>query len=118
MTQPSPSSCCIDRPVKLNQPWLKFGSGEALLRAAVASEQARTGIRRVVLQSSDAGYSLYRRLGFSEVAKFETPDDYTLNVKLTQPLVDQFSALAQFPAPQPRPCDMNMVAEEALAFAK
>ena len=31
-------------------------------------------------------------------------------------LVDQFSALAQFPAPQPRPCDMNQVAEEALAL--
>jgi GNAT superfamily N-acetyltransferase len=46
------------------------GYGEALLRAAVASEQARTGIKRIVLQSTDAGYSLYRRLGFSEVAKF------------------------------------------------
>jgi PAS domain S-box-containing protein len=31
-------------------------------------------------------------------------------------LVDQFSALAQFPTPQPRPCDMNQVAEEALAL--
>lgn len=31
-------------------------------------------------------------------------------------LVDQFSALAQFPAPQPRPCDMNRIAEEALAL--
>ncbi len=31
-------------------------------------------------------------------------------------LVDQFSALAQFPAPQPRPCDMNHVADEALAL--
>ena len=31
-------------------------------------------------------------------------------------LVDQFSALAQFPAPQPRACDMNKVAEEALAM--
>jgi PAS domain S-box-containing protein len=29
-------------------------------------------------------------------------------------LVDQFSALAQFPAPQPRACDINQVAEEAL----
>jgi len=29
-------------------------------------------------------------------------------------LVDQFSALAEFPAPQPRACDMNQVAEEAL----
>ena len=31
-------------------------------------------------------------------------------------LVDQFSALAEFPAPQPRACDMNQVAEEALAL--
>jgi GNAT superfamily N-acetyltransferase len=48
----------------------RSGYGEAVLRAAVAAEQARTGIRRVVLQSTDAGYSLYRRLGFTEVAKF------------------------------------------------
>jgi two-component system nitrogen regulation sensor histidine kinase NtrY len=31
-------------------------------------------------------------------------------------LVDQFSALAQFPAPQPRACEMNRVVEEALAL--
>jgi PAS domain S-box-containing protein len=31
-------------------------------------------------------------------------------------LVDQFSALAQFPAPRPRPCDLNHVADEALAL--
>jgi hypothetical protein len=31
-------------------------------------------------------------------------------------LVDQFSALAQFPAPQPRACDMNRVVDEALAL--
>ena len=31
-------------------------------------------------------------------------------------LVDQFSALAQFPAPQPRACDLNQVAEAALAL--
>jgi two-component system, NtrC family, nitrogen regulation sensor histidine kinase NtrY len=31
-------------------------------------------------------------------------------------LVDQFSALAQFPATQPRPCDVNQVAEQALAL--
>ncbi len=31
-------------------------------------------------------------------------------------LVDQFSALAQFPAPQPRACDMNQIVEEALAL--
>ena len=31
-------------------------------------------------------------------------------------LVDQFSALAQFPVSQPRACDMNKVVEEALAL--
>jgi PAS domain S-box-containing protein len=31
-------------------------------------------------------------------------------------LVDQFAALAQFPAPQPRACSMNQIAEEALAL--
>jgi PAS domain S-box-containing protein len=31
-------------------------------------------------------------------------------------LVDQFSALAQFPAPQPRACDFNQIADEALAL--
>jgi GNAT superfamily N-acetyltransferase len=48
----------------------RMGYGEALLREAVAVEQRRTGIERVVLQSTDAGYSLYRRLGFHEIAKF------------------------------------------------
>jgi len=31
-------------------------------------------------------------------------------------LVDQFSALAQFPASQPKACDINRVAEEAMAL--
>jgi hypothetical protein len=31
-------------------------------------------------------------------------------------LVDQFSSLAQFPAPAPRACSMNQIAEEALAL--
>jgi len=31
-------------------------------------------------------------------------------------LVDQFSALAQFPASQPRACDINQVAEQAMAM--
>jgi two-component system nitrogen regulation sensor histidine kinase NtrY len=37
-------------------------------------------------------------------------------VRTLRTLVDQFSALAQFPAPQPRACDLNCVAEEALAL--
>jgi ribosomal protein S18 acetylase RimI-like enzyme len=46
------------------------GYGEALLRAAVAREQARTGIHKLVLQSTEAGHSLYKRLGFRQVARF------------------------------------------------
>ncbi len=37
-------------------------------------------------------------------------------VETLRTLVDQFSALAQFPAAQPRPCDVNEVAEQALAL--
>jgi len=48
----------------------RMGYGEALLRAAVAAEQERSGPCRLVLQSTDAGYALYRRMGFREVAKF------------------------------------------------
>lgn len=46
------------------------GYGEALLRAAVAAEQRRTGIRRLVLQSTEIGHTLYLRMGFRPVAKF------------------------------------------------
>ena len=37
-------------------------------------------------------------------------------VETLRRLVDQFSALAQFPAPQPRPCIMNQIVDEALAL--
>lgn len=46
------------------------GYGEALLRAAIAREQQRTGLECLVLQSTEAGHNLYRRLGFREVSKF------------------------------------------------
>jgi GNAT superfamily N-acetyltransferase len=46
------------------------GYGEALLRAAAAQMTARTGLRRLALQSTEAGYSLYRRLGFRDVTTF------------------------------------------------
>jgi len=43
--------------------------------------------------------------------------DVILNsVGTLRTLVDQFSVLAQFPAPQPRPCDLNKVADEAVAL--
>jgi ribosomal protein S18 acetylase RimI-like enzyme len=46
------------------------GYGEALLRDAIAEVHRRTGLTRLVLQSTDAGYRLYKRLGFYEVTKF------------------------------------------------
>ncbi|MEO8097794.1 MAG: GNAT family N-acetyltransferase [Acidobacteriota bacterium] len=48
----------------------RLGYGEALLRAAV--EQARQDMRveRLVLQSSEAGHALYRRMGFRETTRF------------------------------------------------
>ena len=48
----------------------RLGYGEATMRAAVAQMQRRTGIERIVLQSTEAGYSLYRRLGFRDATRF------------------------------------------------
>jgi len=46
------------------------GYGEALLRDAVEEVRRRTGLTRLVLQSTDAGYRLYKRIGFHDVTKF------------------------------------------------
>jgi ribosomal protein S18 acetylase RimI-like enzyme len=46
------------------------GYGEALLRQAVAEAENRSGPRRIVLQASEAGHALYRRLGFRDVTRF------------------------------------------------
>ncbi len=46
------------------------GYGEALLRAAVAEYQRRTGLDQFVLQSTEAGYALYRRMGFQDATRF------------------------------------------------
>jgi ribosomal protein S18 acetylase RimI-like enzyme len=43
------------------------GYGEALLRAALAERQVGEPL---VLESTEAGYPLYRRLGFKDVARF------------------------------------------------
>jgi ribosomal protein S18 acetylase RimI-like enzyme len=48
----------------------RLGYGEALLREAVEQARAERTFERVVLQSSESGHSLYRRLGFREAAKF------------------------------------------------
>lgn len=46
------------------------GYGEALLRAAAAQMERRTNLKRLVLQSTDAGYALYHRMGFRDATKF------------------------------------------------
>ena len=40
------------------------------MRAALAEMQRRTGLKRSVLQSTEAGYALYRRMGFRDVTRF------------------------------------------------
>ena len=39
-------------------------------RAAVTEMTRRTGIERLVLQSTEAGYDLYRRMGFRDATRF------------------------------------------------
>ncbi len=46
------------------------GYGEALLRAAGEEMSRRTGLSRFVLQSTEAGYELYKRMGFRDVTRF------------------------------------------------
>ncbi len=46
------------------------GYGEATLRRAIAEMTRRSGSQRLVLQSTEAGYDLYRRMGFRDVTRF------------------------------------------------
>ncbi len=46
------------------------GYAEAVMRSAVETVRQRTGIDKVVLQSTEAGYPLYRRMGFRDVTRF------------------------------------------------
>jgi ribosomal protein S18 acetylase RimI-like enzyme len=48
----------------------RMGYGEATMRVVVAEMQRRTGIQPIVLQSTEAGYSLYRKLGFRDATRF------------------------------------------------
>ena len=48
----------------------RHGYGEALLRAAVALTAKRTGLSRIALQSTEAGYSLYKRMGFRDLTRY------------------------------------------------
>ena len=46
------------------------GYGEALLRAAAGHTSERTGISRLCLQSTEAGYNLYKTLGFRDATRY------------------------------------------------
>ncbi len=46
------------------------GYAEALLRATVGQISERAGVERVILQSTEAGYALYKRMGFRDVTRF------------------------------------------------
>jgi len=46
------------------------GYGEAVLRAAAAWTSERTGITRLCLQSTDAGYNLYKTMGFRDSTRY------------------------------------------------
>jgi len=48
----------------------RLGYGEATMRAALVEMQRRTGLERMVLQSTEAGYALYRRMGFRDTTRF------------------------------------------------
>jgi GNAT superfamily N-acetyltransferase len=46
------------------------GYGEAVVRHALQTAHEATGIRRTVLHATEAGYPLYRRLGYHPTGKF------------------------------------------------
>jgi ribosomal protein S18 acetylase RimI-like enzyme len=46
------------------------GYGEALLRAAAALSRPKSSVAPYILQSTEAGHALYRRMGFRDVTKF------------------------------------------------
>ena len=46
------------------------GYGEAVLRAAAARTSERTGITRMCLQSTEAGYNLYTTMGFRDSTRY------------------------------------------------
>jgi len=50
--------------------WRRLGYGEATMRAAIERVTHETGVERIVLQSTEAGYGLYRRLGFRDATRF------------------------------------------------
>ncbi|MCZ2078213.1 MAG: GNAT family N-acetyltransferase [Bryobacteraceae bacterium] len=50
--------------------WQGKGCAEALMREVLSRKQQETGIARSILQSTAAGASLYKRLGYRNVTRF------------------------------------------------
>jgi GNAT superfamily N-acetyltransferase len=50
--------------------WRRQGYGEATMRAAIAGSVRERSVQRIVLQSTEAGHALYRRMGFRDVTRF------------------------------------------------
>ncbi len=46
------------------------GCGEAIMRYALARAHETTSIRRTILQSSEAGYALYQRMGYRRITRY------------------------------------------------
>jgi hypothetical protein len=46
------------------------GYAEAVMRRSLADATSATGITRTVLHASDAGYPIYKRMGYKDTAKF------------------------------------------------
>jgi ribosomal protein S18 acetylase RimI-like enzyme len=48
----------------------KRGFGEAVMRHSLEQGSEETGIQRTALHASDAGYPLYKAMGYRDIAKF------------------------------------------------
>ena len=79
-------------------------------------EPGRVARKKIALSAERIGRHLERSQPDSPNVIRKCSEVILTCVGTLRSLVDQFSALAQFPAPQPRACDMNQVVEEALAL--
>ncbi|HTX77024.1 MAG TPA: ATP-binding protein [Terracidiphilus sp.] len=80
------------------------------------AHEIKNPLTPIALSAERIGRHLDRGQGDSTSLIRKCSEVILSSVGTLRTLVDQFSALAQFPAPQPRPCDLNRVAEEALAL--
>ncbi|HLY43555.1 MAG TPA: ATP-binding protein [Terracidiphilus sp.] len=80
------------------------------------AHEIKNPLTPIALSAERIGRHLDRSLPDSPAVIRKCSEVILSCVSTLRTLVDQFSALAQFPAPQPRACDMNQIADEALAL--